>query len=74
MANAKCRNCHNDAGAGAYCSSCAAAVRANALNPFFIGKWRKRPGRPGKLSRENQFSSFSQQHLFRQLALQAVTV
>ena len=53
MANAKCRNCDNDADAGAYCSSCAAAIMAKALNPFFGGKWKKearpeltRAGRP----------------------------
>ena len=53
MTNAKCRNCDNDADAGAYCSFCAAAIMAEALKPFFGGKWKKkarpeltRPGRP----------------------------
>ena len=41
MRNAKCRNCDNDADAGAYCSSCAADIMAKALNPFFGGKWKK---------------------------------
>ena len=41
MANAKCRNCDRAAYAGAYCSSCAAAIMAKALNPFFGGKWKK---------------------------------
>ena len=53
MANAKCRNCDNDADAGAYCSSCADRIMAKALNPFFGGKWKKgvkpeltKPGKP----------------------------
>lgn len=41
MANAKCRNCDNDADAGAYCSSCTAAIMAKALSPCFGGKWKK---------------------------------
>ena len=41
MPNAKCRNCDNDADAGAYCSSCADHIMAKALNPFFGGKWKK---------------------------------
>ena len=41
MANAKCRNCDRSADGGAYCSSCAAAIIAKALNPFFGGKRKK---------------------------------
>ena len=33
MANPTCRNCDRSADAGAYCSSCAAGIMANALNP-----------------------------------------
>ena len=45
MANPTCRNCDRSADAGAYCGSCAAAIMAKALNPFFGGKWKKL-GRP----------------------------
>ena len=41
MTNAKCRNCDNDADAGGYCSSCAAAIMAKALNHYFDGKCKK---------------------------------
>ena len=36
MTNAKCRSCDHAAAAGAYCSSCAAGIKAKALNPFFL--------------------------------------
>ena len=45
LANAKCRTCDSSADAGAYCNSCAAAIMAKALNPFFGGK-RKKLDRP----------------------------
>ena len=35
MANPTCRNCDRRADAGPYCSSCAAGIMANALNPFY---------------------------------------
>lgn len=44
MENAKCRNCGRSADTGAYCSPCADAIMARALNPSFGGK-RRRPGR-----------------------------
>ena len=34
MANPTCRNCDRSADAGAYCSSCPAAIMAKALNPL----------------------------------------
>ena len=46
MANAKCSPCERSADAGAYCSSCAAAILAKALNPFYGGRRKKFP-RPG---------------------------
>ena len=61
MANSTCRNCDNAAGAGAYCSSCATAIMAKALNPFFGGKWKK-TGRPDA-ARASKPSA--QQRLFR---------
>ncbi len=45
MANAKWRTCDRAADAGAYCNSCAADIKAKALNPFFGGR-RKRSPRP----------------------------
>ena len=43
MANAKCRSCGLAADAGAHCSSCAAAITAKALNPFFGGPVEEAP-------------------------------
>ena len=43
MANAKCRSCYHAADAGAYCSSCAAAIMAKALNPVYGGRRKKSP-------------------------------
>ena len=43
MANAKCRSCNRSAGAGAYCSSCAAAIMAKALDSFFGRRRKKSP-------------------------------
>ena len=55
MANAKCRSCDHAADAGAYCSSCAAGIMANALNPFFGGRRKKllwpEPPRPSQALR-----------------------
>ena len=66
MANAKCRNCDNNADASAYCSSCAAAIMAKAPNPYFGGKWkkdaRKVPPPPVKPHPQQQLQ---QQRLFR---------
>ena len=69
MANAKCRTCDRAADAGAYCSSCAAAIMAKALNPFFGGR-RKKLSRPEAPSPplNNACSGSS-----KGLALQAVT-
>ena len=61
MVNAKCRSCDNDADAGAYCSSCAAAIMAKALNPYFGGKWKK----DAKLELARPSKSSVQPSLFR---------
>ena len=68
MANAKCRTCDEAAAAGAYCSSCAADIMANAFNPFYGGRRKKLPGQQGRLpSRPAQTfpKPSSQLHLFR---------
>ena len=49
MTTAKCRNCGHSADAGAYCSSCAAAIMTKALDPF-VGRKRNKLGRPGAVS------------------------
>ena len=49
MANSTCRTCNRSADAGAYCSSCAADIMANALNPFYAGRRKKLPQHQGKL-------------------------
>ena len=41
MATAKCRSCDHAAGAGAYCSPCAADIMAKALDSFFGGRHKK---------------------------------
>ena len=48
MANGTCRRCDQPAEAGPYCSSCAADVRAKALNPFYDGRRKKLHGQHGK--------------------------
>ena len=61
MANAKCRTCGRVADTGAYCSSCAAAIMAKALDPFFGGRRKKLPRpEPPKASRPS-----AQQRLFQ---------
>ena len=45
MPNAKCRTCDRAVGAGAHCTSCAAGIMAQALNPFFGDGERSIPGR-----------------------------
>ncbi len=61
MANAKCRSCGHAADAGAHCSSCAAAITAKALNPFFGDRWKKLPRpEPHEASRP-----LTQQRLFQ---------
>ncbi len=48
MANAQCRTCDRAANSGAYCSSCAADIMANALKPFYGGQRKKFPLQQGK--------------------------
>ncbi len=38
MANPTCKSCDRAADSGAYCSSCAAAIMARALNPLYGGR------------------------------------
>ena len=45
MANAKWRTCDRAADAGAYCNSCAADIKAKALNPFSVDGGRGPPDR-----------------------------
>ena len=61
MANAKCRIYERAAGAGAYCSTCAADIMAKALNPLFDGRRKKLP--QTKMSKPS--SPVPQQRLFR---------
>ena len=53
LADQACRPCGRTAAAGAYCSSCAAAIMARALNPFYGGRLKKSSGRScqGSLTR-----------------------
>ena len=52
MANPTCRNCDRSADAGAYCSSCAASIMANALSSHFRGRHKKLPSEQPKLRRQ----------------------
>ena len=60
MANAKCRSSDHAADAGAYCSSCAAAIMAKAFNPVFGGRRKKlcRPEPPKPSDSSTQYRLF----------------
>ena len=67
MTAAQCRRCHRAAEAGAYCSSCAADIMADAINPYFRVQRKKLPPERGTLlprTRPTSFNPSTQHRLF----------